>query len=303
MNNDQDLPKDILRTVAYFDLFSYPVTPEQIYSYLPRNSVTQDDVRRKADELVREGALIAAGGYYHLPGNAGSAVLERNSGEHRAERMLAVARIVAYLLKRVPFIRAVFITGSLSKSIADTESDIDFMIVTVPGRLWIVRSMLTFLRKVFLLGSRKYFCTNYYVTEAGFPIRRRNLYTAIETVTVKPVWNAAAYERFLQQNEWTREFLPNMRAAADPALLIPSRRSILQRAAERLLELLPLDAADKRLMEYHRTHWMNTYRHVDRDRLESMFIITPDISASWPEDRQVPVLIRYHERLTAMGLH
>lgn len=303
MNNDHDLPKDILRTVAYFDLFSYPVTPEQIYDYLPRNSVSQDDVRRKADELVRDGALIASGRYYHLPGYAGTAALERNSGEHRAERMLAVARIVAHLLKRVPFLRAVFITGSLSKSIADRESDIDFMVVTVPGRLWIVRSMLTFLRKVFLLGSRKYFCTNYYVTEAGFPIRRRNLYTAVETVTVKPVWNAASYERFLQQNEWTREFLPNMRAAADPALLISSRRSILQRAAERLLEFLPMDAADRRLMEYHRSHWMSAYRHVEQARLDSMFIITPDVSASWPEDRQVPVLTRYHERLTAMGLH
>ncbi|NUN68492.1 MAG: hypothetical protein HUU02_02150 [Bacteroidetes bacterium] len=301
--NDRTLPGDILRTVTYFDLFAYPVTEDQIYAFLQRNSVTREDVRDVAEGLVEEGRLARSGEYYFLADRPASAAAERRNGEREAERMLTIARSVARLMKRVPFIRAVFITGSLSKSIADRKSDIDFMIVTAPGRLWIVRSLLTLIRKLFLLGSRKYFCTNYYVTENGFPLRRRNLYTAIETVTVKPVWDDGSFERFQEQNAWTRDFLPNMHPAADPALLIAPRHSLLQRITERLLELLPLDAADTRLMEVHRSHWMNVYRHLDKERLASMFIITPDVSASWPEDRQVPVLTRYHERLTAMGLH
>jgi hypothetical protein len=302
-HKDGALSSDILRTVAYFGLFEYPVTPEQIFAFLPRNSVTSDDVRQAAEGLVRDGALRSSEGYFHLPGMDEATATQRRSGEKRAERMFTIARRVAGVFKRVPFIRAVFITGSLSKSVADRESDIDFMIVTVPGRLWIVRSMLTLIRKVFLFGSRKYFCTNYYVTESGFPVRRRNMYTAIETVTVKPVWNGEAFARFLQQNEWTKEFLPNMTTAADPRLLIAPHRSMFQRLCEGLLNILPLETLDRRLMEYHRTHWMQAFGHVSSERLESMFIIAPDVSASWPEDRQVPVLIRYRERLHAMGLH
>lgn len=297
------LSSDILRTVAYFDLFDYPVTAAQIYSFLQRNSVTADEVACSASALTAEGTLKQEQELFFLPGADQAITVRRRAGEKHARRMFITARNIASVMKRIPFIRGVFLTGSLSKDVADAASDIDFMIVTVPGRLWIVRSMLTLIRKIFLLGNRKYFCTNYYVTESGFPIRRRNMYTAIETVTVKPVWNSEAYTRFLQQNEWTKEFLPNMTPAADPRLLIAPGRSLLQRALERLMEVLPLDAADRRLMEYHRTHWMNAFGHVSSERLESMFIISPDVSASWPEDRQVPVLTRYRERLQAMGLH
>lgn len=303
IHTGSDLPADILKTVAYFDLFDYPVTAGQIYSFLPRNSVTPEEVARTADRLVQEGNLAADLGYFLLRSSDKRISVQRQEGERAAQKMLSYARAVTLFLKRIPFIRGVFITGSLSKSVAAHDSDIDFMIVTVPGRLWIVRSMLTLFRKVFLLGSRKYFCTNYYVTENGFPLDRRNLYAAVEVVTTKAVWNADAYVRYRQTNSWTKDFLPNMSVAVTPELLVPSGRSIVQIVLEFALHLFPLRSIDQRLMNYHRKYWNNAAGRLTAEQRSPTFIIGPDVSASWPDDRQAPVLSRYTEKLTGLGLH
>jgi len=302
LHTDSELPADIIKTVAYFDLFNYPVTSAQIYSFLPRNSVAPDDVARTTDRLVREGKLAADQGLLFLPSSDKKICVQRHEAERAAQKMLSSARLITLFLKRIPFIRGVFITGSLSKSVAALDSDIDFMIVTLPGRLWIVRSMLTFFRKVFLLGNRKYFCTNYYVTENGFPYHRRNLYSAIEVVTTKAVWNADAFHRYQQRNDWTKEFLPNMSVTVTPELLVPSGRSIVQIVLEFALHIFPLRLIDRRLMNYHRTYWNNAFGHVNNEQRNSTFIIDPDVSASWPDDRQAPVLSRYQEKLTRLGL-
>ncbi|MFZ4620826.1 MAG: nucleotidyltransferase domain-containing protein [Bacteroidota bacterium] len=299
---EQELHNDILKTVAYFDLFEYPLTAEQIYSFLPRNSVTKEYVNASVQFLASKERLSYNGGFYFLPTANPVVTSERIDREARAKRMLSFARIVAAFIKQFPFVRGIFITGSLSKNVADRSSDIDFMIVTAPERLWIVRMMLTMFRKIFLLGSRKYFCTNYYVTEQGLTLDRRNTYTALEVVTTKVLWNKEAFLEYQKHNAWTKQFLPNISISVEDRLLISGSRSQLQRITESVLNLFPMRTLDAKLMDYHRTHWHKAFGHVGEERLRSMFIISKDISASWPEDRQVPVLTRYREKVAQLGL-
>ncbi len=297
-----ELHNDILKTVAYFDLFEYPLTADQIYAFLPRNSVSAEHVVHSVKSLVTEKRLSHHNGFYFLPTGDPAITRERMEREVRAQRMLSYARRVAAFIKQFPFIRGIFITGSLSKNVADHSSDIDFMIVTAPERLWIVRMMLTMFRKIFLLGSRKFFCTNYYVTEHGLTLDRRNTYTALEVVTTKVLWNKEAFLEYQRHNAWTKQFLPNISIPVDERLLISSSRSFLQRVMESVLNLFPMRSLDEKMMEYHRSHWHNAFGHVGEERLSSMFIITKDMSASWPEDRQVPVLTRYREKIEELGL-
>ncbi|MFA6438430.1 MAG: hypothetical protein WCX28_03920, partial [Bacteriovoracaceae bacterium] len=222
--------------------------------------------------------------------------------EKRALRMLSYARIIAMMIKQVPFVRGIFITGSLSKVAAGKGSDIDFMIVTSSKRLWIVRSMLTLFRKIFLFGNKKYLCTNYYVTENGFSLDRRNLYTAIEVVTTKVLWNPDALMEFRRVNSWTKKLLPNMSESIETQLVISSARSPLQGTVEFLLNMLPMEFFDRRLMEFHRSHWNTAFRYVPNHQRETMFIVSPDVSACWPGDRQKLILSLYQEKLSALGL-
>ncbi|MBI2430256.1 MAG: hypothetical protein HYV29_15945 [Ignavibacteriales bacterium] len=301
-NSDEMLSKNILKTVVYFDLFDYPLTAEQLFAFLPQNSVSVDVVKRTAEILVSKSELVKEREFFFLPTRKKDIVDRRTDEERYARRMLTIARLFSSFIKRFPFVRAIFLTGSLSKNVVDRSGDIDFMIVTAPNRVWICRTLLTAFRKIFLFGSKKYFCTNYYVTANGFSHQRRNLYAAIEVVTTKAVWNESAFDEFQSSNVWTKEFLPNSCIEPDKRLLISPSRSFFQRVCEFVLDLFPLDALDARLMEMHRAHWRNQFSSVDADQFNSMFIISPDVSAGWPEDRQGPVLEQFRRKVSSLGI-
>ena len=293
---------NILKTVAYFDIFDYPLTAEQILFFLPSPSTSVKELSLAAETLVLEGTLKKENRYFFLPTNNGNITEKRIENERRAKKMLSYARFIAAFIKRVPFVRGVFITGSLSKDVAASASDIDFMVVTAEHRLWICKTFLTMFRKTFLFGRSKFFCTNFYVTENGFTVNKRNFYTAIEVVTTKVIWNEYAFLRFQQDNYWTKGFFPNASVIANSDLLISAPRSLVQYIIEILLSMLPLTTLDNRLMESFRSHWKKVFRHLSREQIETRFIISPDISSNWPEDRQEPILREYREKLSQLGL-
>ncbi|MEW5798352.1 MAG: hypothetical protein AB1728_05045 [Bacteroidota bacterium] len=299
---NNSLASNILKTVVYFDLFEYPLTAEQLFFFLPQNSVSMEDVKRSAESLVSARKLQKEKEFFFLPSRMKEIVDRRNEEERRAEGMLRTARFVSSLIKRFPFVRAIFLTGSLSKNVVDRSGDIDFMIVTVPHRVWICRTILTAFRKIFLLGSKKYFCTNYYVTEQGYRQQNRNIYSAIEVVTTKAIWNESSFDVFQSHNKWIKEFLPNAHAESDRKLLIDEDRSILQKLFESILNLLPLDALDAQLMEIHRRHWRKQFSHADTDQFNAMFIISLDVSAGWPEDKAKPLLLQFNQHLSSLGI-
>jgi len=187
------LINDVIRTIAYFDVFNYPLTSQQVYNFLPRNSVSPKDIALLLEEMMEQKIIARCGEYFCLPASDRYIGEKRKNNEKRAKRFILYARMMTRFLKLFPFVRAVFITGSLSKNVASKESDIDFMIVTASQRLWICKTVLSLFRKAALFGSHKYFCTNYYVSENNFSHSECNIYSAIEIVTTKPAWNTKAF--------------------------------------------------------------------------------------------------------------
>ncbi|MDP1677034.1 MAG: hypothetical protein Q8L88_09215 [Bacteroidota bacterium] len=298
----KNLPNNILKTVAYFDVFDYPLTTEQIFRFLPQNSISHGDVENAVEHMVKSKELVKEKSYFLLPSTHRNITEKREAEERRAKKRLKYARNISRFIKSLPFIRAVFITGSLSKNVAASSSDIDFMIVAAPERLWVCRTMLTAFRKIFLFGSSKYFCTNFYVTENGYAQQRRNIFTAIEVATTKVIWNESAFLEFQRQNQWMKEFLPNINVSTDQKLMISSSRSLSQQIIEIILSILPLRALNIRLMEFHRTYWQRSFNHTSTEQFNMMFIISPDISAGWPDDRQETILKEFHHRLSSLGI-
>ena len=97
-------------------------------------------------------------------------------------------------IKRFPFVRAVFLSGELSKNISSDDGDIDFMIVTEKNRLWICRTLLTFFKKIFLFNQKKYLCINYFVDEEHLHLPKKNIFTATEIAHVKPLFNFILFQ-------------------------------------------------------------------------------------------------------------
>lgn len=296
------MQKKILSTLAYFDIFSYPLTLNQIFSFLPADNITIDQLQAQLDELIRIHSASFQNGYYFLGDRHSDMVSQRINNEQRASRLMTVARMITFFLKRVPFIRAVFITGSLSKHVAHGASDIDFMIVTEPNRLWVCKMILTGIRRTLLLNSKKYFCINLMLTENAFRFTEHNIFNAVEIVTTKALWNDTMLRKFRNENSWIGNIFPNSEHHYPFTPLPPGRQSIIQRWMEIVLNCFRLDEIDAYYRNTAYRYWKKKHADIDDTSFDARFQCQPDISSVWFNDHRTAILNKYQRNLELLGI-
>ena len=191
----------ILKLLAYFDIFHYPLTKNEI-----RQSLTSPFTEEELDQMLR-GLLSRQSIFLHLGfysiHNTPMLAHRRTEGNARAEKMMPRAFSIGRFLYHFPFVRAIAISGSLSKNFADEKADIDFFIITKANRLWIARTIMHLFKKLtFITGHQHYFCMNYYIDEEGMKIESQNIYTAIEIATLLPVSGKKDLDNFFVINNW-----------------------------------------------------------------------------------------------------
>jgi hypothetical protein len=199
----------VLKTLLYFDIFQYPLKSEEVYRFLGTNNVSQNDVMNSLNALSEQNFLFQFGEFYSIQNN--EILLQRRlKGNEEAKKYLPLAKKIAGLIARFPFVRGVLASGSLSKNYMDEHSDLDFFIVTSTGRLWIARTLLVMYKRLFLFNSHKYFCVNYFVDESHLEIEEKNQFTATELATLIPLYNGHLYRQLIAANGWVKKFFPNM---------------------------------------------------------------------------------------------
>lgn len=198
------LRNSILQTVAYADVFDYPLTITEIHRYLTGMRASRSDVEH---ELGAGSFLSANEGYYMLPGRESLSQV-RQRREKTASTMWHPAMGYGNVIAYMPFVRMVAITGSLAMNNVDRDPDIDYFIVTSRGRLWTVRAMaLALARAAAVQGIR--LCPNYLVSEDALVFPQHTLYAAHELVQMVPIFGLEMYERICWLNGWKNRFLPN----------------------------------------------------------------------------------------------
>lgn len=199
---------DILTTLAYFDIFKYPLTQTEIFFFL-RRPYTQEDFVKALVQLLNESQVFRFDEFFCLQEDY-DLIIRRRKGNLAAKKLLDAADDIAKFLSSFPFVRGVAVSGSLSKNYADEASDIDFFIITKKNRLWLARSFMHLFKKfTYLFKKQHFFCMNYYVDEEGLEIKEKNIYTATELATLLPLRGIAAFQDLFKSNQWSRDFLPN----------------------------------------------------------------------------------------------
>lgn len=291
---DQDLQYLIL-PVLYFDIFSYPLTREEILKYGPGPSYSEPESRSMLDQLVYRRILFYHRGYYSLEDRP-EWVGQREENEYRAQRFLLKAKNMSRLIARFPFVRAVFVSGSLSKNTMPRDGDIDYFIITRRGGLWIARTLLVLYKKIFLLNSHRYFCVNYFVDEDHLKIEEQNIYTATELMTLLPFAGKEFYEAFCEANPWARSFYPNMTSRNTDE--IPGYQGNLPSSLlERLLGGAMGQRLNQILMNLTLGYWRHKFSHYDPATFERSFQSTLFLSRHHPVDFQNKVIHAYRERI------
>jgi hypothetical protein len=294
--HNEILSRSILHTLAYYDLFNYPLKSEEIFRFLNTNHVMPNDVWNELLSLSNAGLIYRYDDYFTLQKDE-SLIDRRKKGNAEAKRHLVIAKNQSRLIMRFPFVRAVLVSGSLSKDFMDEYSDIDFFIITEPGRLWIARILLGAYKKIVLQNSQKQFCLNYYVDFNHLEIEERNLFTATELATALPLQGAAYYPKLLQANRWMIDFFPNYqpRPIQD---VPPSTSGRLKVFVEHVINLLGYRWIDTMLMNLFLKRWKKLYQHnlVGED-FKVAFKTKKQVSKSHPNHYQKKVLELYNQRL------
>jgi predicted nucleotidyltransferase len=203
-----DIHQNIIATLAYFDVFNYPLTAGELYLFLNCKCDTEA-FNATMFYLLLNDSVYRFDTFYTLK-NDPAIAQRRREGNSKAEELIKTAHKVGGLLVRFPYVRGIAISGSLSKNFADDESDIDLFIITAKNRLWIARTFLHLFKKLtFLVKKEHFFCMNYFVDELGLEIVEKNIYTATEIVTLIPMEGDIAFGQFYSANAWTLNYLPN----------------------------------------------------------------------------------------------
>jgi hypothetical protein len=245
----EELKHSILKVLAYFDIFSYPLLQNEIHYYLDQQ-IPAEELPPALGQLTSLGIIYYINGFYTLQNDTGL-IRKRIDDNARAERLLPKARMVCNLLSYFPFVRAIAISGSLSKNVAYPGADFDYFIITKTNRLWVTRSMLILLRKCSaIVGKQDWFCLNYFIDESCLQIQEQNIYTATEMLTLILTRHNPTSQLFLEANNWVNQFYPNY-LHKKSALGASASTNLIKKALEFMLHLAFINKLDNWLM--HRT--------------------------------------------------
>ena len=205
----EPLETAILRAVLYSDLFDQPLRPDEVHRFLPVAAELPAVRAALAAGRVAGGAVEVTDGFAHLAGRAALAAIRRRRTALAEERWRR-ARRYGRLIGALPFVRLVAVTGALAVDNVEAEDDVDLLVATAPGRLWLARALVL---AVVLVARRRglELCPNYFLATSALAQPERGIYAAREIVQMVPLYGRAAYHDFRAANVWVLAALPNAR--------------------------------------------------------------------------------------------
>lgn len=209
----------ILKTLAYSDIFNFPLTQEEIWEYL----ISDKEISRKnfLESLNNlQGKSISKNDiYFCLSGNE-TIIPQRIKNSKEVSKKMKIAQKAASVISKIPTVLFIGLSGGLANSDVDESDDIDFFIITKKNKLFQTRFwILLFLE---FLGVRRRrldknpknkICVNLIIDESqlSFPEYKQDIYIAHEIVKIKPLFEQHnTFSKFLQRNKWVKKYFVNV---------------------------------------------------------------------------------------------
>jgi hypothetical protein len=290
----------ILKTVIYADIFDFPLTRQELHHYVIAEAPVS---RAQIDEALATSPFLDTALHlqdeYVISAGRQSIIALRAQREQASQRLWREAFNYGERLARLPFVRMVALTGALAvRNASDNDDDLDYVLVTVPGRVWIARACAILLVR---LAQRRgvIVCPNYVLAESALLQEKQDLFMAHEVAQMVPIYGHSLYAAMRARNAWVSAYLPNATTPIDAE----TERSpgpgwrMLKRAAEFLLGGRVGDALEG--WEYRRKlrrfsadlQTPNNAAQLDAEHVKGHF-----------NDHGHPVVQQYNERLRQYNL-
>ena len=176
-----------------------------------------EEIKSTLRFLLAEKKIILSDSFYFLPGREHLIPFRLKKEKIARDKWRRVLWIVSRL-RIIPYIRLVLASGSLAINNTSELSDLDVMIVTKHGRIWLTRlfiyillSLLGVRRKNFEKIAPDKFCANHYITDESLEIPYHSIYNAQTYVNLIPIYarDHDLFKKFREKNNWVSYFVYN----------------------------------------------------------------------------------------------
>lgn len=211
------LEHSILETMAYFDVFEYPLTYPELYRYLwrsPKTTLSEViQITRQMNQIIEHDGFVMFKDRASLPRIRQHRYVE---SELKWNKRRWFIRWLSYL----PGVEAIFLTNTFAYHNVKTDSDIDVLIVTRPHTIWATRFYTTAVAKLFGVRPRPHrtkdtLCLSFYITPTGLTQLEKlrsdddDALEAYWIVQAMPVYDPHGYAKQIANSEWLKQVLPN----------------------------------------------------------------------------------------------
>jgi hypothetical protein len=222
IKNDSNLKEAIIKVIAFFDIFDYPLTLKEIWFNLSVKCELVDVIKAWDDGVDK---IESRNGFYFLVGRERN-IIERLSRYNFTNRKLKRAMIASKIFKLIPWIKMIAVGNLLGAHNLKDNSDIDFFIVTEDKQIFITRFFCAGVTK--LLGlrprpgkSRDKICLSFYASEKAMDLRGlmlnnkkeagdMDIYFIYWLAGLTPIFDSGEiYSKFISINLWLKQYLPN----------------------------------------------------------------------------------------------
>jgi len=209
----ENLLRSIFHTLAYADVFDYPLTAGEVNRYLINYRSSIEPVTQALHDLVDSGSIVQVDDYFSLADRASIIELRRR---RRSFASYLWPKAVRYgqMIASLPFVRMVAVTGSLAMNNTNEGNDIDYMIVTAPNHLWTCRLLTLLVGRLARLEGVN-LCPNYLITTNALALQEHSLYVAHELSQMVPLSGIDTYRKMHHLNDWMNDYLPNALVAPE----------------------------------------------------------------------------------------
>ncbi|MBU4347671.1 hypothetical protein KKF23_03930 [Patescibacteria group bacterium] len=255
MNNDKNIEKEtnkaIVETVAFFDLFDYPLIESELWRYCGVECGLEDLKSALSNGGVLGGMIESLDGFYFLAGRR-EIIKTRQERRGYAQRKIKKAARVSKLFKLIPWIKMIAVGNIIGTDNLKDESDIDLFIITEPERIWLARFFCASFAQLLGLrpkknNTRDKICLSFFVSEEAMNLEKlmldganipptplakggigalKDVYFIYWLTGLKPVYNkTGTYEKFMEANGWIKKYLPNLNlfVPLTPGFPVPGR--------------------------------------------------------------------------------
>lgn len=287
-----NLSSAILATLAYHDIFDYPLTQEEVHKYLVGKRSNLVKVESVLGGLIIKKIIGKSGKYYLLKGRK-KIVQLRIKRKGYSKVKTKKAKLFATFLKFIPSAKLVAVSGALAMDNSHRRDDIDLVIVTQKNKLWTTR----FLANLLLLPFKRdpagqkisdRACLNMFLDESDLSIKDHNMYTAHEICQMKLIWDRDnTYSKFLRKNSWIKNDLPNWRPNVERLKTNDKRKK-----RHETLDISRFALVTEKLLRSFQLWYMKNKLTTERISATQLFF--------HPKNTQEKVLAEYKKRLNKL---